>query len=44
MYNTYHRSPDVPANASITYELELLDVQAPVDFSKVSEKDIITLM
>lgn len=43
-YGNQGRSPDVPANTSITYELELLDVQAPVDFSKVSEKDLITLI
>ena len=38
------RSPDIPADASITYELELLDVQEPLDFSKVTAKDLTTLM
>ena len=40
----YTRSPDVPTNASITYEIELLDVQEPVDFKNVTEKELTTLM
>ena len=46
MYGVYvlYRSPDVPSNASITYELELLEVQEPLDFTKVTEKELNTLM
>ena len=38
------RAPDIPANASITYELELLDVQPPVDYATVTEKELTTLV
>ena len=40
----FNRCPDIPSDASITYELELLDVQGPVDFAKVSEEELMTLV
>jgi FK506-binding protein 8 len=43
-YGRQGRSPDIPTNASITYELELLEVQPPVDFATVTEKELTTLI
>ena len=39
-----HRAPDVPPDASITYELELLEVTEPVDFETVTEEEVILLV
>ncbi|CAI7996312.1 Peptidyl-prolyl cis-trans isomerase FKBP8 [Geodia barretti] len=43
-YGRQGRTPDIPANASITYELELLDVQPPVDYATVTEQELTTLV
>ncbi len=35
------RDPDVPGNAKITYEIELLEVLEPLDFEKIEQADLI---
>ena len=34
----------MPPNASITYELELLEVLEPVDYETVTEDEVISLV
>lgn len=43
-YGQTGRAPDVPPNASITYELEMLEVLEPVDFETATEDEVISLV
>lgn len=38
------RKPDVPPNASILYELELLEVQEPIDIATLPEEQLLDLV
>ena len=38
------RSPDIPPDANVTYELELLDVQPPLDFETIAEEELLKLV
>ena len=38
------RLPDIPPDANITYELELLDVQPPLDFETIAEEELLKLV
>ncbi len=38
------REPDIPGNAAITFEVELLEVVPPVDFETVGEDELIQLV
>lgn len=38
------RKPDVPPNAGILYELELLEVDEPIDFDVLPEEKMLTLV
>ena len=35
------RSPDIPPNSSLVYDLELLEIKSPLDFSSISEKELL---
>lgn len=35
------RPPDIPADANIMYELELLDVQPPLDYEALTEEELL---
>jgi FK506-binding protein 8 len=34
----------IPGNATITYELELLEVHGPVEFASLMEEELVTLV
>ena len=38
------RLPDIPPDANITYELELLDVQPPLNFETIAEEELLKLV
>lgn len=40
-YGTIGRSPDIPPNSSLVYDLELLEIKSPLDFSSISEKELL---
>jgi len=38
------RPPNIPPNADVTYNLELLEVSPPVDFETITEEELISLL
>lgn len=40
-YGEKGREPDIPANATITYELELLEVLQPLQFDSITEEELL---
>lgn len=38
------RQPDIPPDANIRYELELLDVQPPLNFETIAEDELLKLV
>lgn len=43
-YGEEGKSPNIPRNATITYELELLEVLAPFDFGSLTEEAVMELV
>ena len=39
-----NRKPDVPPNTGIVYELELLEVNEPIDTAMLPEKELLDLV
>ena len=39
-----YREPDVPPNAGIIYELELLEVNEPIDVAMIPEEEMLSLV
>ena len=40
----HYRPPDIPSNAAITYEVELLSVEPPVDPCELNEKQLLEIV
>jgi len=38
------RPPNIPPDAALTYELELLEVLPPVDYQTITEEELIPLL
>ena len=41
MFFLSFRLPDIPPDANITYEIEVLDVQPPLDFETITEEELL---
>ena len=37
----FTRSPDIPPNTSLVYDLELIDIRGPLDYSTITEKELL---
>ena len=38
----FHSDPNVPPYSELLYELELLEVQEPIDYSTITESELIS--
>jgi len=43
-HDIFNREPDVPPNTGIIYELELLEVNEPIDITVLTEQQVLQLM
>lgn len=43
-YGEHGKDGTIPSNATITYELELLEVQEPVKFDSLTEEELIKIV
>lgn len=43
-YGEHGKDSTVPRNATITYELELLEVQEPVKFGSLTEEELVKIV
>ena len=43
-YGAAGKPPTIPANAALTYELELLEVLPPVQLASISEEELVEIV